>query len=75
MEVLEGKIYRHFKGNLYYILNIAFDTETEQKVVVYKALYGEGKVWVRPLKMFAEEVNKNNQKHRFELFDTENSKI
>jgi hypothetical protein len=40
-------------------------------MVVYKALYSEGKVWVRPLKMFAEEVNKNGQKYRFELFNTE----
>ncbi len=49
-------IYRHYKGNLYEVLDIATHSETEQKMVVYRALYGEFGLWVRPLAMFAENV-------------------
>ena len=49
-------IYRHYKGNLYEVLDIATHSETEQKMVVYRALYGEFGLWVRPLEMFAENV-------------------
>ena len=69
MEVLEGRIYKHFKGDYYLVLNIATNTETNEKMVVYKALYGDGLVMVRPLDMFVEVVNKNGQKYRFELQD------
>ena len=48
--------YKHFKGNYYELLYIATDSETLAKVVVYRALYGEGGVWVRPLEMWDEEV-------------------
>ena len=53
---MEGKYYRHFKGGLYKLLHIAQDTESLKKVVVYQALYGECKVWVRDYDMFFSTV-------------------
>ena len=53
MNTLEiGKLYRHFKGNYYLVLGTAFNSETQEKYVIYKALYGEYKTWIRPEKMF-----------------------
>ena len=49
-------IYKHFKGNNYELLEIATHSETLEQMVVYKALYGEGGVWVRPLSMWNEKV-------------------
>lgn len=57
-----GKKYRHFKGNLYEIVGEAYDSETLEEMIVYRALYGEGKLWVRPKKMFFEEVERGNYK-------------
>lgn len=54
-------IYRHFKGNEYEVLHLAKDSETLETLVVYKALYGAGEVWVRPLKMFTETVEKDGK--------------
>jgi len=51
-----GERYRHYKGNLYQIVTVAMHTETEEEMVVYQALYGDYKVFVRPLKMFFETV-------------------
>lgn len=70
----EKNVYRHFKGGLYEVVGVAKDTETEQDVVVYKALK-DGRLWVRPLSMFLEEVpegseNPTDQKYRFELHGT-----
>lgn len=48
--------YRHYKGNDYEVLGLAKHSETEEDVVVYRALYGEGGLWVRPLTMFLETV-------------------
>lgn len=67
MEVKKKGIYKHFKGNLYIVEDIAYDCETLEKIVCYRALYEDGKLWTRSLKSFCEEVNKNNQKYRFEL--------
>ena len=67
--MFEGKIYKHFNGDYYLVLNIATHSETDEKMVVYKALYGDSLVYVRTLDMFTEIVNKNGQKHRFELQD------
>ena len=55
-------IYRHYKGNKYEVTGIAKHSETLEEMVVYKALYGEGQIWVRPLKMFMEEVEVDGKK-------------
>ncbi len=56
--------YRHFKGNEYAVLAVAKDSETQEKVVVYKQLYGNSDVWVRPLKNFVEDVDVDGRKER-----------
>ena len=74
-EVKIGRVYRHFKGNYYFVENIAYDSETKERMVVYKPLYEreDGKnIWVRPEKMFLEKIperkdNITGQKVRFEL--------
>jgi hypothetical protein len=65
-------VYRHFKGNCYLVEELAKDSETEETVVVYRKLYGDGSLWVRPLDMFLSEVDHEKypdvkQKYRFEL--------
>ena len=67
MDVKIKGIYKHFKGDLYLVEDIGYSSEDEEKLVIYRALYGDNKLWVRPYKSFVEEVNKNNQKYRFEL--------
>ncbi len=60
-------VYRHYKGNLYQVIAAAKHSETLEDVVVYRALYGEGKYWVRPLSMWNEIVEVDGRKvHRFE---------
>jgi len=49
--------YRHYKGNEYEVIAVARHSETLEEMVVYKALYGQEDVWVRPLKMFLEDVD------------------
>lgn len=53
--------YRHFKGNEYEVIGIANDSETLEKMVVYRALYGEGELWVRPVEMFTENVTREGK--------------
>ena len=61
-------IYRHYKGNLYQVLHTAQHSETEESLVIYRCLYGEYGVWVRPLSMFSETVEvEGKQVPRFEL--------
>ncbi|MEI6303919.1 MAG: DUF1653 domain-containing protein [Betaproteobacteria bacterium] len=48
--------YRHYKGGEYEVVGIATHSETHEQHVVYRPLYGEGKLWVRPLSMFVENV-------------------
>ena len=58
-EVKIGRVYRHFKGNYYFVENVAYDSETQDRMVVYKPLYPrkDGRlIWVRPEKMFLEEI-------------------
>lgn len=63
-------IYRHFKGNMYQVIAIATHSETLEKMVVYKALYGEQGIWVRPLSMFEEEIERDGKTFkRFELVE------
>lgn len=69
MELQINGIYKHFKGKYYIVLDVAYDSETNEKMVIYRALYDDNKLWVRPVVMFLEEVNKNGQKYRFELVD------
>ena len=63
MEMKKGK-YRHFKGNEYELLYIAKESETLEEMVVYKALYGEGGIWVRPLKMWNETVIRDGVEYK-----------
>ncbi|SJM37006.1 hypothetical protein A1019T_00977 [Psychrobacter pasteurii] len=61
-------IYRHYKGSLYQVLHTAHHSETEKALVVYRCLYGNYDVWVRPLEMFVETVTVEGQTvPRFEL--------
>ena len=53
--------YRHFKGNEYEVIAIAKHSETGEELVVYRALYGEGEVWVRPLRMWTETVERDGK--------------
>ena len=72
-QVKIGKVYRHFKGNYYFVENRALDSESKEGMVVYKPLYdrNDSQIWVRSEKMFLEEIperpdNITGQKHRFE---------
>jgi len=53
--------YRHYKGNDYQVIGVATHSEDESKVVVYRPLYGEGALWVRPYDMFVETIEKDGQ--------------
>ena len=55
-DIIRPGRYRHFKGNEYEVLFTARHSETEEEMVVYRALYGEGGLWVRPMGMFLENV-------------------
>ena len=76
MELHLKKVYRHFKGNLYLAVDIATHSETGEKFVVYRALYGSQDLYIRPYDMFISEVDHEKypnvkQKYRFELANIE----
>ena len=75
MEVEVNGIYKHFKGDYYIVEDIALDCETLEKMVIYRALYDDNKLWVRSYKSFVEEVNRNNQQYRFELVRVKSKKL
>ena len=62
-EIRLGK-YRHFKGKEYEVLGLATHSETLELMVVYRPLYGEGKLWVRPAAMWNETVERDGQRFR-----------
>ncbi len=68
-EIVKGR-YRHFKGNEYEVVDFAKDSETTEQMVIYRALYGEHDLWVRPYKMFQEIIERDGKKmRRFERID------
>lgn len=71
-EILIGRVYRHFKGDYYLVEAVARDSETGEDCVIYRKLYGDGGLWVRPLSMFLSPVDRAKypdaaQQYRFEL--------
>lgn len=73
-EVKINGVYRHFKGRYYLVVDVALHSETGEEYVVYRQLYGEGRLWIRPLEMFLEPVDRAKypdcpQEYRFELMN------
>ena len=75
-EIKINGIYKHFKGDYYIVEDVANHSETKEKYVVYRRLYGEGDLWMREMNMFLSEVDHEKypnveQKYRFELQEIE----
>ena len=64
MEEIKLGRYRHFKGNEYEVVGIAHHSETMEPMVVYRALYGDGELWVRPASMWNETVEREGKTFR-----------
>ena len=75
-ELKINRVYRHFKGDYYIVVDIANHSETGEQYVLYRKLYGDGSLWIRPINMFLSEVDHDkypnvDQKYRFELQNIE----
>ena len=73
-------IYRHFKGDYYFVIDIAINSEDDREYVVYRALYGDNQLFIREKNMFLSEVDHDKypdieQKYRFELQNIESVKV
>lgn len=64
MESIKPGRYRHFKGKEYEVLGVARHSETEEELVVYRALYGDSGLWVRPVSMWNETVERDGKTFR-----------
>ena len=64
METIKPGRYRHFKGREYEVLGVARHSETEEELVVYRALYGDFGLWVRPVSMWNETVERDSKTFR-----------
>lgn len=59
--MLKKGFYRHFKGNIYELLDIAKNSETQEEMVIYRACYGDRDLWVRPASMWDEEIERDGE--------------
>lgn len=59
MDELKPGVYRHFKGNYYFLIGVAAHSETREPLAVYRALYGERGLWARPLAMWTERIERD----------------
>lgn len=76
MELKIKGVYKHFKGDYYFVEDVAIHSETKEKYVVYRGLYGNNELYIRPYDMFTSKVDKVKypevkQEYRFELQDIE----
>lgn len=68
--------YKHFKGNFYEVVDVAIHSETGENMVVYRALYGDFGLWVRPAKMWNETITRDGKTFkRFEFVENLNNKV
>ena len=75
-ELKINRVYKHFKGNYYLVEEIVKNSETQEEMVLYRRLYEDGSLWVKPKEMFLSEVDHEKypnvkQKYRFELQNIE----